>query len=147
MSSQDFPVLKPGATIGILGGGQLGRMLALAAARLGLQCHVFCPDKDSPAFDVVRRFTAADYDDEAALEKFAADVDVVTYEFENVPAHTAAFLSARKPVLPNPKVLATTQDRVTEKEFVNGLGIPTAPFAAVSTAEELARAAEKIGRP
>jgi 5-(carboxyamino)imidazole ribonucleotide synthase len=91
--------------------------------------------------------TVAAYDDEAALRAFAAQVDVVTYEFENVPAQTAAFLSARKPELPNPKVLATTQDRVTEKEFVNGLGIPTAPFAAVSTAEELARAAEKIGRP
>jgi len=140
-------VLKPGATIGILGGGQLGRMLALAAARLGLQCHVYCPEPDSPAFDVVRRSTQADYDDETALEAFAAGVDVVTYEFENVPAHTAAFLSARKPVLPNPKVLATTQDRLTEKEFVNSLGIPTAPFAPVATAAELARAAERIGKP
>src|SRR5258706_15657510 len=84
----------PDATIGILGGGQLGRMLALAAARLGFKCHVLCPDPHSPAFDVVRRVTEADYLDMAALDRFANDVDVVTYEFENVPAETATFLSA-----------------------------------------------------
>ena len=93
-------------------------MLALAAARLGFKCHVLCPDPHSPAFDVVRRVTEADYADMAALDRFANDVDVVTYEFENVPAETATFLSARKPVLPDPKVLATTQDRLIEKEFV-----------------------------
>ena len=93
-------------------------MLALAAARLGFKCHVLCPDPHSPAFEVVRRVTEADYLDMAALDRFAADVDVVTYEFENVPAETATFLSARKPVLPDPKVLATTQDRLIEKEFV-----------------------------
>ena len=92
--------LGPDATIGILGGGQLGRMLALAAARLGYKCHVFCPDSHSPAFDVVRSVTEADYLDFAALDRFAADVDVVTYEFENVPAETATFLSARKPCCP-----------------------------------------------
>src|SRR6185295_2393498 len=101
MAGQDFPQLRPGATIGILGGGQLGRMLALAAARLGLHCHVYCPDKDSPAFDVVRRITQAEYDDEAALAKFAGAVDVNTYEFENVPVETAAFLAKRKPVWPD----------------------------------------------
>ena len=121
------------ATIGILGGGQLGRMLALAAARLGFKCHVLCPDPHSPAFDVVRRVTEADYADMAALDRFADDVDVVTYEFENVPAETATFLSARKPVLPDPKVLATTQDRLIEKEFVQTLGIGTASFAAVDS--------------
>ncbi len=89
------PALEPGATIGILGGGQLGRMLALAAARLGLKCHVFSPNPDSPAFDVVHRVTCADYTDTDALERFAADVDVVTYEFENVPAEAATFLAAR----------------------------------------------------
>ena len=78
---------------------------------------------------MVRRITEAKYDDKAALEKFAASVDVITYEFENVPAGTASFLAARKPVLPNPKVLATTQDRLIEKQFVNSLGIATAPFA------------------
>ena len=135
------------ATIGILGGGQLGRMLALAAARLGFKCHVLCPDPHSPAFDVVRRVTEADYADMAALDRFANDVDVVTYEFENVPAETATFLSARKRVLPDPKVLATTQDRLIEKEFVRALGIATAPFAAVDSAEGLAAALAAIGKP
>jgi 5-(carboxyamino)imidazole ribonucleotide synthase len=135
------------ATIGILGGGQLGRMLALAAARLGFKSHVLCPDPHSPAFDVVRRVTEADYTDMAALDRFAADVDVVTYEFENVPAETATFLSARKPVLPDPKVLATTQDRLIEKEFVTSLGIGTAKFAAVDSSEGLMAALGAIGRP
>ena len=106
--SATAPVLEPEATIGILGGGQLGRMLALAAARLGFRCHVFSPSPDSPAFDVVHRVTCADYNDTEALDRFSADVDVVTYEFENVPAETATFLAARVPVLPDPRVLATT---------------------------------------
>ena len=139
--------LKPGATIGILGGGQLGRMLALAAARLGLKCHVFCPDPQAPAFDVVRRTTQADYGDENALDRFAEAVDVVTYEFENVPAETAKFLSERRPVLPDPRVLATTQDRLEEKKFVAGLGIRTAPFAGVDRLAALTEALETIGRP
>ncbi len=139
--------LGPDATVGILGGGQLGRMLALAAARLGFKCHVLCPDPRSPAFDVVRRVTEADYADIAALDRFVADVDVVTYEFENVPAETAMFLSARKPVLPDPKVLAITQDRLVEKEFVNGLGIATAKFAPVDSADGLTAALAAIGQP
>jgi len=145
--SQASPALEPEATIGILGGGQLGRMLALAAARLGFKCHVFSPNPDSPAFDVVRRVTRADYADTEALDRFAADVDVVTYEFENVPAETATFLAARVPVLPDPKILATTQDRLAEKNFVTALGIRTAPFADVGSAAELAAAIERIGRP
>jgi 5-(carboxyamino)imidazole ribonucleotide synthase len=141
-------VLSPDdATIGILGGGQLGRMLALAAARLGFKCHVFAPSPDSPAFDVVHRVTCADYTDTGALDRFAADVDVVTYEFENVPAETATFLSARKPVIPDPAVLATTQDRLTEKTFISGLGIKTARFAAVDSPAQLAAALDAIGRP
>jgi 5-(carboxyamino)imidazole ribonucleotide synthase len=139
--------LEAGATIGILGGGQLGRMLALAAARLGFKCHVFSPSPESPAFDVVHRVTAADYTDTDALDRFAADVDVVTYEFENVPAETATFLAARVPVLPDPKILAITQDRLAEKNFVTGLGIATAPFAAVAGPAELAAALERVGRP
>jgi 5-(carboxyamino)imidazole ribonucleotide synthase len=139
--------LEPQATIGILGGGQLGRMLALAAARLGLKCHVLAPSPDSPAFDVVHRVTCADYNDTEALDRFAADVDVVTYEFENVPAETATFLSARVPVLPDPKILAITQDRLAEKTFVSGLGIGTAAFAPVGGPAELAAAVERIGRP
>ena len=139
-------VLEPLATIGILGGGQLGRMLALAAARLGFKCHVFSPSPDSPAFDVVQRVSCADYSNTEALDRFAADVDVVTYEFENVPAETATFLAARVPVLPDPKILATTQDRLVEKTFVGSLGIPTAPFAAVDGPAELTAAIERIGK-
>jgi 5-(carboxyamino)imidazole ribonucleotide synthase len=145
--SQDAPVLKPEATIGILGGGQLGRMLALAAARLGFKCHVFSPNPDSPAFDVVHRVTCADYSDTEALDRFTADVEVVTYEFENVPAETATFLAARVPVLPDPKILAITQDRFAEKKFVSSLGIRVAPFADVVEPAALAEAIERIGRP
>jgi 5-(carboxyamino)imidazole ribonucleotide synthase len=145
--SASAPALKLEATIGILGGGQLGRMLALAAARLGFKCHVFSPNPDSPAFDVVHRVTCADYTDTQALDRFAADVDVVTYEFENVPAETATFLSARVPVLPDPKILATTQDRLAEKNFVAALGIRTAPFADVAAPTALKAAIERIGRP
>jgi 5-(carboxyamino)imidazole ribonucleotide synthase len=141
------PVLEPEATIGILGGGQLGRMLALAAARLGFRCHVFAPSPDSPAFDVVHRVTCADYTDTEALDRFAADVDIVTYEFENVPAETAAFLAARVPVLPDPAILATTQDRLAEKTFVTALGIPTAAFAEVSSPAGFKAAVERIGQP
>ena len=141
------PVLEPGATIGILGSGQLGRMLALAAARLGFKCHIFAPDRDSPAFDVVRESTRADYDDEQALARFAESVDVVTYEFENIPAETAAFLAPLVPVLPDPRILATTQDRIAEKDFIAGLGIGTAPYAAVATSAELSTALDRIGRP
>jgi 5-(carboxyamino)imidazole ribonucleotide synthase len=137
----------PDATIGILGGGQLGRMLAMAAARLGFKCHVLCPDPSSPAFDVVHRITEADYGDMAALDRFAEDVDVVTYEFENVPAETAAFLAARKPVLPDPQVLAVTQDRLAEKDFVASLGIATAPYAPASSDGELDDAAAAVGLP
>jgi 5-(carboxyamino)imidazole ribonucleotide synthase len=139
--------LGPDATIGILGGGQLGRMLALAAAKLGLKCHVFAQSPDSPAFDVVHRVSNHDYTDTEALDRFANDVDVITYEFENIPAETATFLSARKPVLPDPRVLATTQDRLVEKDFVTALGIGTARYAAVDAAAALAPALARIGRP
>ncbi len=140
-------VLDRQATIGILGGGQLGRMLALAAARLGFKCHVFAPAADSPAFDVVRRLTCADYSNTQALERFASDVEVVTYEFENVPAEAAAFLAARRRVLPDPKILATTQDRLAEKRFLAELGIRTAAFAPVAGPGELAQVLAQIGRP
>jgi len=140
-------LLKPSATIGILGGGQLARMLALAAARLGLRCHVYSPEKDSCAFDVVHAGTCAPYEDEGALARFAAAVDVITYEFENVPAKTAAFLAQRKPVLPDPKVLETTQDRLVEKTFISELKIATAPFAPVHSATQLAEGVEAVGLP
>jgi 5-(carboxyamino)imidazole ribonucleotide synthase len=139
--------LKPGDTIGILGGGQLGRMLAMAAARLGLRCQVFSPDPDSPAFDVVLNATCAEYADVEALELFANDVDVITYEFENVPAASAMILAARRPVLPDLKILETTQDRLVEKDFVKRLGIGTADYADVLSATELRAAIGTIGLP
>jgi 5-(carboxyamino)imidazole ribonucleotide synthase len=139
--------LKPGDTIGILGGGQLGRMLAMAAARLGLRCQVYSPDPDSPAFDVVLNATCAEYADVEALELFANDVDVITYEFENVPAAAAMILAARRPVLPDRKILETTQDRLAEKDFVKRLGIGTADYADVSSAASLRAAIARIGLP
>ena len=139
------PVI-PGATIGILGSGQLGRMLALAAARLGLKAHIYAPDP-GPGFDVAARHTLGAYEDEAALAAFAESVAVVTYEFENVPAQSAAVLAARRAVLPPPPALAATQDRLVEKEFLRGLGIPTAPFLPVDDAGALARAVAQLGRP
>jgi 5-(carboxyamino)imidazole ribonucleotide synthase len=141
------PVLKPEATIGILGGGQLGRMLALAAARLGFRCHAFSPEADSCAFDVMQHSTCAPYEDHAALARFADAVDVITYEFENIPAETAAFLAARRPVIPDPAVLAKTQDRLVEKNFIKDLGIATAPFASVESAADLAKAVSAVGLP
>jgi 5-(carboxyamino)imidazole ribonucleotide synthase len=107
--------LPPGSTIGILGGGQLGRMLALAAARLGLKCHIYAPEADSPAFQVAAAHTIAGYTDFTALESFARAVDAVTYEFENVPGETAAFLAPRVPLAPSARTLQIAQDRVKEK--------------------------------
>ncbi len=139
--------LAPGSTVGILGGGQLARMLALAAAPLGIKCHIFAPEAESPAFQVAAAFTQAAYTDTEALAGFAAAVDVVTYEFENVPAATAGFLAASVPVAPGVAALETAQDRIAEKTFIAGLGIAVAPFAAVATLEDLKTALERIGRP
>lgn len=147
MTASSKVKLKPGDTIGILGGGQLGRMLALAAARLGLKCQVFSPDPDSPAFDVVQSATCAEFADVEALELFASDVDVITYEFENVPSATALVLAARRPVLPSKEILETTQDRLVEKDFVTRLGIGTADYADVSSVETLHAAIARIGLP
>ena len=138
--------IEPGDAIGVLGAGQLGRMLAGAAARLGLRTHVLCPES-GPAFDVASRSIRAAYDDEAALAAFAAEVKVVTFEFENVPAPTARFLDARAPVRPGPGALAITQDRLSEKLFLNGLGVATAPFAAVEDAASLAAGLRNLGLP
>ncbi len=139
--------LPPGSTVGILGGGQLARMLSLAASRLGLDCHIFAPEADSPAFPVSAARTVAAYDDFAALEAFAAKVDVVTYEFENVPGDTAGFLDAHVPVAPGVAALKTAQDRIAEKTFISGLGIPVAPFADVSGLASLEAGLARIGRP
>ena len=139
--------LKPGSTIGVLGGGQLGRMIAMAAARLGLKTHVFAHEPGEPAAQVSAAATFAAWDDEAALARFADAVDVITYEFENVPAATAAFLAARKPVRPGPLALEKTQDRLVEKDFLRDLGIATAPYAGVEDGGALARQIGRIGRP
>ncbi|MET0744436.1 MAG: 5-(carboxyamino)imidazole ribonucleotide synthase [Microvirga sp.] len=140
-------MIRPGSTLGILGGGQLGRMIAMAAAELGLRVHVYAPDPDSPAFEVAAAHTVASYDDEAALAAFAQAVDVVTYEFENVPGATAAILGVHAPLAPNARALAITQDRFEEKTFVADLGIPVAPFAAISTPSDYTEAVASIGLP
>ena len=131
--------LKPGATIGILGGGQLGRMLSVAASRLGYRCHIYEPGP-APAADVAHRLTTAPYEDEAALRDFAASVDVVTYEFENVPAASLDLIERLAPIRPNRRALSVSQDRLDEKDFVTGLGLTTAPYARVGSAEDLAAA-------
>ncbi|SIO46320.1 5-(carboxyamino)imidazole ribonucleotide synthase [Rhodovulum sp. ES.010] len=139
--------LAPGATIGILGGGQLGRMLSAAAARLGFRCHVYEPGAEPPAADVAHRVTTAAYDDTQALAGFAASVDVVTYEFENIPTAALDALEAAVPIRPNRRTLAVSQDRLTEKAFLSERGIGTAPFAAVDDEVDLAEAMEEIGLP
>jgi 5-(carboxyamino)imidazole ribonucleotide synthase len=139
--------LPPGSVIGILGGGQLGRMLALAAARLGMKTHIYCPDPQSPAFDVTPRRTVAAYEDETALAAFAAAVDVVTYEFENVPLATAEFLAGKKPLRPGAKALGIAQDRLAEKTFLTVNRIPVAPFAAIPNLEQLEGELKEIGLP
>jgi 5-(carboxyamino)imidazole ribonucleotide synthase len=126
-------MLKPGDTIGILGGGQLGRMQAMAAARLGLKSHIYCPDEESPAFEVAAQHTIAAYDDLNALANFARSVDVITLEFENVPEASLRFLAALKPVAPSADALAITQDRLVEKTFMRKMGLEPAPFFAVSS--------------
>ncbi len=139
--------LPAGSVIGILGGGQLGRMLAMAAARLGYRCHVYEPAADCPASHVAWRTTTAPYEDEAALAAFAESVSVVTYEFENVPVSALDLIEARVPIRPNRRALAVSQDRVSEKEFLAGLGLSVAPYAAVTTAGDLAAALATIGAP
>ncbi|MCX5514154.1 5-(carboxyamino)imidazole ribonucleotide synthase [Kaistia algarum] len=140
-------VLKPGSTIGILGGGQLGRMLALAAAELGFRCHIYCPEGESPAFDVVAARTVASYENQRALAAFAGSVDVITYEFENVPSETAAFLEEQATVLPGQRALAVSQDRLSEKRLMQELGIAVAPFATVDRVSDLETALSRLGRP
>ncbi|HEX3667004.1 MAG TPA: 5-(carboxyamino)imidazole ribonucleotide synthase [Rhizomicrobium sp.] len=149
MNSSRDPLLPvpPGGTIGILGGGQLGRMLALAAARLGLKAHIYSDETDAPAFDVAAAHTSAPYTDNTALEAFARGVDVITFEFENVPSETLAKLAREKPTRPGADALAVTQDRLTEKDFVAKLGIATALYAAAGDRDEARLALEKIGRP
>ena len=139
--------LPPGSVIGILGGGQLGRMLSVAASRLGFATHIYEPAANPPAGDVARHVTTAGYDDLAALRAFAASVDVITYEFENIPTAALDALEEIREVRPNRRALAISQDRIPEKEFLTGLGLQTAPFARVTDAASLAAALDVIGTP
>jgi 5-(carboxyamino)imidazole ribonucleotide synthase len=133
-------MIPPGSTIGILGGGQLGRMTALAAARLGYRTHILCPEAESPAGLVTPFVTCAEYDDAAALARFAETVDVVTFEFENVPAESAELLATHRPVRPGAEVLRIAQDRLREKDFLRSIDVPTAPYQEVTSAGGLRRA-------
>ncbi len=139
--------IEPGGTIGILGGGQLGRLLALAAGKMGYHTHVYCPDEGCPASLVAAAHTCAAYDDESALKAFAAAVDVATFEFENVPAQTALYLTDRVPVHPSWKALEIAQDRVKEKSFFADIGAATAPWRPVDSLEDLEAALQDIDAP
>lgn len=137
-------IVRPGAVIGIVGGGQLGRMTAQAAARLGYRCRIFTPDADAPAAQVAPA-TVAPLDDEAALDRFAAAVDVVTIEFENLPVAALRRLARTRPVHPDPDVLAICQDRRAEKDFLVAHDVPVADFHTVSTSDELAGGLAALG--
>lgn len=139
-------MLQPGATIGILGGGQLGRMMAMAAAQLGYRCHIYAPETDSVAAEVSAEFTSADWHDADAMARFVQSCDVVTWEFENVPVAPLAAIPAGK-LYPLPRALEVAQDRLTEKRFVEDLGGRPAPFAEIDSADDLAAALERIGTP
>ena len=140
-------MIAPGATIGILGGGQLGRMMAIAAASLGYRSHIYSPDVDDPAKQVSACCTTAAYEDEAALTRFAAVVDVITFEFENVPAETAEFLARLRPLRPDPAVLRITQDRLREKDFLRSIEVATTAYREVGGPAALARALRDLGLP
>jgi 5-(carboxyamino)imidazole ribonucleotide synthase len=139
--------LPPGSTIGILGGGQLGRMTALAAGNLGYRCHIYDPVPDGPASQVSAATTVGGWDDTAALSAFAAAVDVVTLEFENVPVSTLELLARDVPVRPGPLALQVAQHRVEEKRFARHCGLETAPFWGVTTLDELADGLSAVGVP
>ena len=139
--------LPPGSTIGILGGGQLGRMIAVAAARLGYRTHVLAPDRESVAAQTAAALTRADYGNRIVLNDFANACDVVTYEFENIAAGPVEWLAARVPVHPSPKSLAASQDRIAEKRFVESVGGTPAAWAEVTTREELDAALATVGTP
>ncbi len=147
MSADRQQVIAPGGVIGILGGGQLGRMTAMAAARLGYRVHTYCPDHDGPASQVSWKTTVAAYDDHAALRAFADSVDVVTFEFENIPAETTELLAELKPTRPRPRVLYLTQERLREKHFLATINVPTTRFLEVARPEALAPAVQALGRP
>ncbi|HJN04398.1 MAG TPA: 5-(carboxyamino)imidazole ribonucleotide synthase [Alphaproteobacteria bacterium] len=139
--------LAPGAAIGILGGGQLGRMLAMAAARLGYRAHIYCPEQDSPAAQVAAKATVAEYGDEAALDAFAGSIGAATFEFENIPAAATERLAQAGRLRPGVLSLTETQDRLREKNFVRKAGAATVAYAAVETAADIGRALAATGTP
>jgi 5-(carboxyamino)imidazole ribonucleotide synthase len=140
-------ILPPGGTIGILGGGQLGRMTAMAAARLGYRTHVFADEADAPAAQVCTAATIATFGDAAAVARFVAAVDIATFEFENIPAGLVRRVAARRPVLPRPEILEITQDRLREKDFLRSIEIATTEYRAVADAEALGLAVRELGCP
>jgi 5-(carboxyamino)imidazole ribonucleotide synthase len=147
MTADNGQTISPGGTIGILGGGQLGRMTTMAAARLGYRCHIFCPDKGAPAGDVAAKTTVAAYDDINALQAFAQQVDVITFEFENVPSSAGERLAALKPTRPDPRVLHLTQQRLREKNFLTSINVPVTRYLEVAHKEALPQAVQALGRP
>lgn len=145
--SASMTALPPGSTIGILGGGQLGRMLAIAAAQLGYRCHIYAPAGDNVAFDVAAEHTISEYDDIDALRTFAQACDVITFEFENVPVDPLASIAGIVPIHPPLQALEVAQDRADEKSFVRGLGGQTAEFAVARSAGEVPAAVRTVGIP
>ena len=139
--------IPPGSTIGIVGGGQLGRMTVLAAANLGYHCHIFCPEERAPASKVAKQTTRAAYTDEKALKEFAESVDVVTFEFENIPHESVQLLTDLVPVRPSWRCLQISQDRLIEKDFLNSIGVATTPYKSVESLGELEDAVDLLGRP
>jgi 5-(carboxyamino)imidazole ribonucleotide synthase len=140
-------MLAPGSTIGILGGGQLGRMTALAAAQLGYRCHVFADEPDSPTAQVCGAATVAEFTDGTALDRFAAAIDIATFEFENIPAEAVRRVAGLKPVLPRPEILEITQDRLREKDFLRSIGVETAAYRKILGPATLDRALRDFGYP
>ena len=140
-------MIRPGATLGIIGGGQLGRMMAIAAAELGLYVHVFDREKDCPASHVACKTTVAEYSDTEALQEFVKTVDVITFEFENIPHESLELLESSKPVFPSANILKISRNRIREKTFINGLGIATAKFRQVTSVNALQAAVKELGLP
>ncbi len=138
-------MVTPGATIGILGGGQLGRMTALAAARLGYRCHVFADEPDSPTAQVCGAATVAEFADREALERFAGAVDIITFEFENIPAEAVRRVASLKPVLPRPEILEIAQDRLREKDFLRSIDVETTAYREISDPSVLLSAMRDFG--
>jgi len=147
MTAEPLNPLAPGSTIGIIGGGQLGRMTAIAAANLGYRCHTFCPEVRCPASNVSAEFTRAEYTDLDALATFADSVDVVTFEFENIPHESVQLLTEHVLVRPNWGCLHISQDRLLEKDFLNRNNIGTAGYRRIESAADLVKAVEELGRP